>query len=720
MRQPAVPHPLSVLFEPRSIAVIGATERHGAIGAVVLANLLAAGFAGWLVAVNPKYDTVQGVRCVPDPGALDSAVDLAVITTPAARVPGLIEDCGRKGIRAAVVISAGFGEAGPAGRALERELHAAARRHGVRVLGPNCLGLMRPALGVDATFALGGALPGSLALVSQSGAICTALIDWARPRGIGFSSIVSLGGSTDVDFGEILDYLTHDPATRQILLYVEGVREAQRFISGLASAARVKPVIVLKSGRHPGGARAAVSHTGAIVGADDVFDAVVQRAGAVRVRSFSQLVDTAQTLASPFRARGSRLAVITNAGGPGVLAADRAADPDLEVELAQLAPATVAALQAALPAHWSHGNPVDLIGDADAARYEAAVSACLADAGVDGLLVMLTPQAMTDPTRIAEALAGRARDAGKPLLACWMGEASVSAGRALLQRAGIPVFDTPEPAVEWFSHLGACFRSLQASPELAVEVPAWAPPDLDGARRIVADALRAGRSPLGSAESRRLLACFGIPVAASFAAATAEQAVERARELGFPVAMKIDSPDISHKSDVGGVQLGLADEDAVRAAFGRMLERVARERPQARVEGVSLERMQGGSATRELLVGLIRDPVFGPVVVFGAGGVSVEVHADRAVELPPLTPAQVRQMIARTRISRTLGAFRGWPAAHVGALEAILLRVSALACALPEVLELDINPLLLDSHGALALDARMVLGAAPACDNRAT
>jgi acetyltransferase len=720
MSQPAVSHPLSCLFEPGSVAVIGATERRGAIGAVVFANLLAAGFAGRLVAVNPKYDSVQGVRCVPDPGSLESAVDLAVITTPAARVPGLIEDCGRRGIRAAVVISAGFAEAGPAGRALDRELHAAARRHGVRVLGPNCLGLMRPALGVDATFALGGALPGSLGLVSQSGAICTALVDWARPRGIGFSSIVSLGGSTDVDFGEILEYLTQDPATRQILLYVEGVRQAQRFVSGLAGAARVKPVIVLKSGRHPDGARAAVSHTGAIVGADDVFDAVVRRAGAVRVRSFSQLIDAAQALSRPFRPRGSRLAVVTNAGGPGVLAADRAADPDLDVELAQLAPATVAALQAALPAHWSHGNPVDLIGDADAVRYEAAVSACLADEGVDGLLVMLTPQAMTDPTRIAEALGRRAHEAGKPLLACWMGGASVSEGRALLQRAGIPVFDTPEPAVELFSHLSACIRNQQVLREPPVAAPGLDPPDLAEARRIVTAALREGRTLLGSQQSRRVLACFGIPVATSEAAATADQAVERARQLGFPVAMKIDSPEISHKSDVGGVRLGLADEPAVRAAFALMLERVVKERPQARINGVTLERMQGGAGTRELLVGLVRDPAFGPVVVFGEGGVAVEVHADRAVELPPVAPAQAARMVARTRVSRTLGAFRGWPAADTGALESVLCRVSVLACALPEVVELDINPLLLDPRGALALDARLVLGAPPSCDNPAT
>ena len=718
-------HPLAPLFEPSSIAVAGATERAGAIGAVVLSNLRAAGFAGRLVAVNPKYATVQGLPCVPDVAALGEPVDLLVITTPAATVPGLIEDAGRLGIRAAVVISAGFGEAGELGAGLERALREAARRHGVRVLGPNCLGMMRPALGVDATFALGGALPGALGLVSQSGAICTALIDWARPRGIGFSSLVSMGASTDVDFGEALDYLTQDPATRHILLYVEGIREAGRFVEALRAAAAAKPVFIIKSGRHPTGVRAAVSHTGAIVGADDVFDAVVRRAGAVRVRTLGQLVAAAQALADGVRPVGRRLAVITNAGGPGVLAADRAADADLDVELATLAPATAAALQAALPAHWSHGNPIDLIGDADAARYDAAVAACLADPGIDGLLVMLTPQAMTAPTRIAEALRERVRGATKPVLACWMGDASVSEGRALLQSAGIPTFGEPEPAVETFAQVAAWSRNragLAAASAGPVESAAAAPPppagiDLGAARALLGAARAAGRTLLTGAESRALLRAFGIPVVEPRAAATAEAAVACAAALGWPVALKIDSPDITHKSDVGGVRLGLGDEAAVRAAFAAILERAARERPAARLSGVTVERMQGGPGVRELLVGILRDPVFGPVVAFGAGGVAVEVYGDRAVELPPLDRALAAEMVNRTRISQTLGAFRGHEPACMEALHEVLERVAAMASLLPSLAELDINPLLLDARGALALDARVVLVPPAACDN---
>ncbi len=717
----AARHPLAPLFEPQSIAVAGATERAGAIGAVVLSNLRAAGFAGRLVAVNPKYTTVQGVPCVPDVAALGEPVDLLVVTTPAATVPGLVDDAGRLGIRAAIVISAGFGEAGAEGAMLERALREAARRHGVRVLGPNCLGMMRPALGVDATFALGGAVPGSLGLLSQSGAICTALIDWARPRGIGFSSLVSIGGSADVDFGEALDYLTHDPATRHILLYVEGIREAGRFVEALRAAAAAKPVFVIKSGRHPTGVRAAVSHTGAIVGADDVFDAVVRRAGAVRVRTLGQLVATAQALADGVRPVGGRLAVITNAGGPGVLAADRAADADLEVELAALSPRTVAALQAALPAHWSHGNPIDLIGDADAARYDAAIAACLADDGIDGLLVMLTPQAMTAPTRIAEALRDRVRGATKPVLACWMGDASVAEGRALLQRAGVPTFGKPESAVETFAYVGAWWRNQRRLAAAGDDPPAQpAGIDLDAARAVVAAARADSRELLTAAESRALLRAFGVAVVEAQPAASAEAAVACAVAIGYPVALKIDSPDITHKSDVGGVRLGLGDAAAVRAAFDAILQRAERERPTARLEGVTVERMRGGPGVRELLVGILRDPVFGPVVAFGAGGIAVEVYGDRAVELPPLDRALAAGMVARTRVARTLGAFRGQDPACSDALYDVLLRVGAMAGLLPDLAELDINPLLLDARGALALDARVVLVPPGACDNPPT
>ena len=430
-------HYLTPLFEPASVAVIGATERARAVGAVLVRNLLEAKYRGALFGVNPKYRAVHGVPCYGAIGKVPQRVDLAVIATPAATVPGIVEQCGKAGVRAAVVISAGFSEAGPAGAKLERAMLENARRHRLRVVGPNCLGLMRPELGLNATFARGAALPGALGLVAQSGAVCTAMLDWAHPNGVGFSSVVSLGGSTDVDFGEIIDYLIEDPRTEHILLYIEGVRSARRFVSALRAAARVKPVIVMKVGRHPAGSRAAVSHTGAIVGLDDVFDAVVKRAGVVRVATIGQMVAAAQALSVRVRPQGDRLAVVTNGGGPGVMAADRAAD--LGIPLAQLAAGTFEALKPALPAHWSHGNPLDLIGDADAARYRAAVSACLADEGVDGVLAILTPQAMTEPTAAAQAVIDAAKGSSKPVLACWMGEEQTACARRTIGSTVTPL-----------------------------------------------------------------------------------------------------------------------------------------------------------------------------------------------------------------------------------------------------------------------------------------
>ena len=448
-----------------------------------------------------------------------------------------------------------------------------AKRYGLRLLGPNCLGLMRPGIGLNATFARGNAKAGSLAIVSQSGAICTALLDWARPNNVGFSSVVSLGGSADLDFGELIDYLTYDPKTEQILLYIEGIRSARRFVSALRAAARTKPVIVMKAGRHPIGVRAAVSHTGALVGADDVFEAAIRRTGAVRVTTIVELVAAAQALSSNVRPRGDRLAIVTNGGGPGVLAADRAAD--LQVPLAELSPATVDKLSEALPANWSHGNPVDLIGDADARRYGAAVSACLADDGVDGVLAVLTPQAMTAPAAAARAVVSCKGKSTKPLLASWMGDEQVNEGREVFRQAGVPVFRTPEPAVEMFAHVSSYYRNqrmLMQTPQPLEEQPR--PPRLQEAQRLIETALEENRAVLTSSESKALLACFQIPVAQPFAAATEDEAVQHAHVLGFPVAVKINSPDITHKTDVGGVQLNVTDDEGVRAAYRTIMASV--------------------------------------------------------------------------------------------------------------------------------------------------
>ena len=700
-------HYLTPLFEPASVAIIGASERAGAIGAVLVANMRAAQYRGALFAVNPKRSSVQGVPCFPSIGKVPQRVDLAVIATPPDSVPQLMVECGLAGVRAAVIITAGFAEAGIAGAQLERAAMDNARRYGVRVIGPNCLGIMRPDIGLNATFARGNALPGALALVSQSGAVCTAMVDWARPNKVGFSSVVSMGGSRDVDFGEIIDYLVNDSRTEHILLYIEGVRDARRFFSSLRAAARVKPVILMKVGRHPVGSRAAVSHTGAIVGADDVFDAAVRRAGVVRVTTIGQLVAAAQALSAHVRPRGDRLVIITNGGGPGVMAADRAAD--LGMPLAELSAATLQTLQAALPANWSHGNPVDLIGDADVTRYRAAVTACLDDENVDGALVVLTPQAMTEPTAVADAVIAVARGRSKPVLACWMGEAEVAAGRKRFADAGIPVFRTPDPAVEMFAHLSAFSRNQQTLLQVPGPLVMQSPPDVAAARLIIEAVVAEKRTLLNEIEAKALLTAFGMPVAKTIAAASADEAVRIAGELGYPVVLKINSPDITHKTDVGGVALNLRDAQAVRAAYQQIVNDATRLRPQARITGVVVEPMVVRPNGRELMIGVIRDPVFGPAIAFGAGGVAVEVHRDRAVALPPLNAYLVAELIRGTRVSKLLGPFRKMPPVDFVALESVLLRVSEMVCELPWIEELDINPLLIDEHGAVIVDARVVV-----------
>lgn len=700
-------HYLTPMFEPAAVAIIGASMRAGSIGAVLVENMLAADFRGQLFAVNPHHRRIRGVPCVPRIADLPQRVDLAVIATPPQTVPQLIAECGAAGVPAVVVITAGFSETGEAGAALERELLEHARRHGVRVIGPNCLGVMRPAIGLNATFARGSALPGTLGLISQSGALCTAMLDWATPRGIGFSSVVSMGGSRDVDFGEVIDYLVNDPKTEHILLYIEGVRDARRFLSSLRAAARLKPVILMKVGRHPVGSRAAVSHTGAIVGADDVFDAAVRRSGAVRVTTIGQLVAAALALSARVRPRGDRLAIVTNGGGPGVMAADRAAD--LGIPLATLSAQTISSLQDALPANWSHGNPLDLIGDADAARYRAAVTACLADPAVDGVLVLLTPQAMTEAAAVANAVVAAAKKQSKPVLACWMGGDSVSEGRRRLAKAGIPVFQTPEPAVEMFAHVSSFYRNQRALMQTPGPLALRAEPDIDAARRIIDAALAGGRILLGEMEAKALLAAFRLPVTPTVLARDAEEAVAQAAATGYPVVLKIDSPEITHKTDAGGVKLNLADAAAVRAAYAEIIAGAAAYAPKARINGVTVQPMVRRRNGRELMVGVIRDPVFGPAIAFGGGGVTVEVHKDRAVALPPLNAFLVDELIRSTRVAKMLGPFRRMPEINRAALEEVLLRVSELVCELPWIDELDINPLIVDEQGAVIVDARVVV-----------
>ena len=700
-------HYLNSLFAPKSVAVFGASDRVDAVGQIVFQNMLGSGYQGGLYPVNAKNAEVQGHKAFASIALIGEPVELAVIATPPRTVPDIIEDCGKHGVKAAVIITAGFGETGPEGQALEKAVLENARRYGIRLVGPNCLGVMRPGIGLNATFNKGGANSGNLAFVSQSGALCTAILDWAQSNDVGFSSVVSMGSSADVDFGEILDYLVSDQETHSILMYIEGIRNARSFMSAIRAAARVKPVILVKVGRHAAGSKAAMSHTASLVGSDDAFDAAVRRAGVVRVQSVTQLFTAAKALSCGFRPTGNRLAIVTNGGGPGVMATDRAVD--LGLSIATLSDGTIEQLNKVLPPNWPHGNPVDIIGDAQADRYHHAVKACLEDPNVDGVLTILTPQAMTKPLEAAQAVIELSKLYSKPLLACWMGEAQVAEARKAFNDAKRPNFRTPEPAVEVFAHLSAYHQNQKLLMQMPGPLSHRLEPDAEGARMIIEGALQDRRKVLNEMESKALLSAFHIPVAQTMVAHSPNEALLIAQQLGFPVAMKVNSRDITHKSDAGGVKLNLGNAQAVRAAYHEITDNIKRNRPEAHMDGIAIQPMIVKSNGRELMVGVTNDGVFGPVITFGAGGTLVEVMGDRAVALPPLNGFLVKDLIKGTRVSKMLGAFRHMPPANMEALESVLLRVSEMVCELPMLMEMDINPLIVDEHGALAADARVMV-----------
>jgi len=698
---------LQRLFKPASVALVGASRTSGSLGTVVLDNLEAAGFTGELVRVNPRHEELDGRPCFPTVSAAEREIDLAVVVAPAALVPGIITDCGEAGVGGAIVMSAGFREAGGKGASLEAEMLRRARRYGLRILGPNCLGAIRTDIGLNATFSAGHAQRGRIAVVSQSGALCTAILDWAPVNDVGFSSVISTGIGADVDFGEILDFLAMDPETDSIMLYIEGLHEARRFMSALRAASRVKPVVVMKAGRHTQGSNAAMSHTGALVGSDEVFDAALRRAGALRVTEFPEFFAAASTLDSGVRTRGSRLAVVTNAGGPGVMAADHCTDEGLK--LAELSPDTRSKLDAGLPAAWSRGNPIDVLGDATAERYETAVRACLEDEAVDAVLVILTPQALTSPMSVAERIVELHRNAAKPILACWMGDVSVAESRRLFRQENMPIYRTPEAAVRAFAALAAHHDNQQQLLQAPDPLTRQAAPSPENADLIIGNALADGRRILTQAESKAVLAAFHIPILQSIPADSAQAAILVAQEIGFPVAMKIDSPDITHKTDVGGVRLGLVNAHQVRSVYQELTSSVLALRPKARIRGVVIEPMYRGRNARELMVGVLRDKIFGPVISFGLGGTMVEVLGDRAVSLPPLNRFLAQHLIERTRAARMLEALRGAPAVDHSAVESLLLRVSEMCCELPSIVEMDLNPVMAGPDGVMAVDARIVV-----------
>mgnify|MGYP001824822288 CR=1 FL=1 len=700
-------HYLSALFTPEKLALFGASDRENSVGGIVYKNLLSSGYEGKIFAINPKHDTVQGEKAYKSLDEINETIDLAVVATPSVTIPGIVEACGENGIKMMLILSAGFREIGPEGVRLEQRVTALAQRYGIRLMGPNCLGIIRPDKNLNITFGHNVARPGNIGFVSQSGAICTAILDWAEKNEIGFSAVVSTGISADLDFGDYLDYLVSDPKTQSILLYIEGISDSRRFMSSLRAAARVKPVIALKVGRHQSGAAASMSHTGALVGSDETFSAALSRSGVLRVESVSQLFAAAKALSSShYRRPSERLVIITNGGGPGVLAADRATDQG--IELSELSEETIAALNKVLPDVWSHGNPVDIIGDAPPERYRHAVDICLEDPGVDGAIVVLTPQAMTEPTLVAEELVAAVADKTKPVLTCWMGGTQVAEGRRVLKSARIPDFPMVESAVDAFAFMGTYNRNQR----LLLQTPAkqssdHEAPDTEGARLIIEGVLTERRKVLTEPESMAILKAFKIPASQNAVAHSANEALIIAESIGFPVAMKVLSNDISHKSDAGGVRLNINSASEVRGAYRDLIDQVTRKRPHATIDGVTVAKMHRSSNARELMIGIINDPVFGPVISFGSGGTHVEVMKDSAISLPPLNHRLAQDLIDRTKASKMLGKFRNMPAVNQELLVDVLLRVSNMACELPWIQEMDINPLLVDDEGVVAVDARI-------------
>ncbi|OGB10808.1 MAG: GNAT family N-acetyltransferase [Burkholderiales bacterium RIFCSPHIGHO2_12_FULL_61_11] len=702
---------LEHLFQPKSVAVIGASDRPQSIGATVMRNLIEGGFAGPIWPVNSKHRSVAGRTVFRNVASLPQPPDLAVICTPAPTVPGIIAELGHCGTRAAVVITAGLSAApSPGGPSLRQAMLDAAKPHLLRILGPNCVGLLVPGIGLNASFAHTSALPGKLAFVSQSGALTTALLDWAKSRDIGFSHFVSLGDSADVDFGDVLDYLGSDPGTRAILMYMESVQAARKFMSAARAAARNKPVLLVKAGRAPEGAKAAASHTGALAGSDAVFDAAVRRAGMLRVATLNDLFAAAETLARARPFKGEQLAIMTNGGGAAVLAADALALGG--GVLADLSSESMHQLQEFLPPTWSQGNPVDIIGDAPVERYVRTLKILLDDPGAQALLFMHAPTAIVPSAQIASACAPLMQAAVQPVLSCWLGGDAVKQARSIFAEAGIPSYESPEQAVGGFLQLADFHRNQTMLTQTPPSIPQGFAPDLAAARRVIEAVLADGRDLLSEPEAKSLLSAYAIPVVETRVVADAAQAGRAAAEIGFPVVLKILSPDISHKSDVGGVALKLETPQEVAQAAQVMLQRVGELRPDAALAGFTVQAMVRRAHAHELIVGASTDPIFGPVILFGQGGVAVEVIGDRAVALPPLNMALAADLVSHTRVSRLLAGYRDRVAIDHEALHLVLVKVSQLICDCPQVVELDINPLLADDQGVIALDARVKVVAA--------
>ena len=699
---------MDVFFAPKAVAVVGATENPGSVGRTILWNLITSPFGGSVYPVNPKRTNVLGIKSYTSIAAIPDKVDLVIIVTPPSTVPDIIRQCGDIGVKGAVVISAGFKEIGPEGLKLENEVLAEARKAGIRLIGPNCLGVMSPLTGLNATFASGVARPGKVGFISQSGALCTAVLDWSLQNNVGFSAFLSLGSMVDVGWGDLINYLGNDPQTESIVIYMETIGDARSFLSAAREVALKKPIIIIKPGRTAAAAKAAASHTGSLAGSDDVLEAAFERSGVLRVSSIADLFYMAGVLAKQPNPRGPRLTILTNAGGPGVLATDALIMG--KGELTELTAETIEELNKVLPSTWSHNNPIDIIGDAPPERYAKSVEIAAKDPNSDGLLVILTPQAMTDPTKTAEELKPYAK-LGKPILASWMGGADIESGTRILNQANIPTFLYPDTAVRVFNYMWKYadnLKSIYETPSLA-EDDSTITPDRTLTTQIISKAHSEGRTLLTEDESKELLRAYHIPTVQTLVADTEEMAVEWAIKTGFPVVLKLHSKTITHKSDVGGVILNLNSIDEVRTAYKSIKNSVTEKAGAEHFQGVTVQPMIKSGDGYEIIVGSSLDAQFGPVLLFGTGGQLVEVFKDRSLALPPLNTTLARRMMEKTKIYHALKGVRGRKPVDLVALENLLVRFSNLVIEQPMIKEIDINPFLVSAERIIALDARVVL-----------
>ena len=698
---------LDKIFKPKSIAVIGASTKIGSPGHSIFKNLIGSGYEGVVYPVNHKHESIQGVQAYKTVNDLPKVVDLAIIATPSSIVIDVVEQCGKRGIKGILIISAGFKEIGKEGVKLEEQIKKVQKKYNLRIVGPNCVGFILPYLKLNATFARSMPSEGNIALFSQSGAVCGAILDWAAAANVGFSSFVSVGSMLDVDFGDLIDYFGMDPHTRSIVLYVESITSAQKFMSAAKSFARNKPIIVIKSGRFKEGAKAASSHTGAMAGEDAIYNAAFKRAGVVRVKHISDLFNCSSILAKQSRPTGKKIAIITNAGGPGVLATDAIIEKG--GQLAELSAETMDKLNSFLPSHWSKANPIDVIGDADEEKYQKAIEACLEDKNIDGILVICVPQVVADPRILSDRLIEISKKSVKPLMVAFPGEESVYHARKILNRNNVPAYSTPEEAVESYMYLYNYARNLELLFETPEELDVKpSPSDQKKLKSIINKARNEGRTLLNEVESKEIIEKYGIKTTKPLVALNKDEAIKIAEKIGYPIVMKIYSSEITHKSDVGGVILNIQCEDKLRKAYSDMMEKVKEKYPNAKVRGVTIQKMISNLGI-ELIIGSKKDPVFGSVLLFGMGGIYTELFKDKAISFPPLNQTLSQRMIEQTKAYTLIKGFRGLPPVNIKKVEETLINFSQMIIDHPELKEVDINPLISSGDDLIAVDARIVI-----------